>query len=429
MMPNREHGALVQAGGFDGAGLGQMARNSFNELISSILISLPLHYRTFSSIGPAMSSKSVAMRALLLALCLPVLLAACSKNEAEADAGNSAQAVSVVPAIQREMARGITVSGPASPVEDMQLGVEVSGLRVTALNVDVGQSVQRGQVLLTLDHRMLDADLAQANAALREAEAGAELARSNYARGQNLAKDQFISAMQLDELRAARTQGEARVGTARASRDTAALRRSFADLRAPASGIISQRLVQPGQVVAAGTPLMHLIRDGRLEWRAELPASQLGLVKPGDVIRLNSSEGVAIEGRVRAVSPGVDAASRTGTVYADLPPGLLAAGILQAGAFLEGRIDTGTGKVLAVPAEAVVLRDGFPTVYVLDAGQSSVHAQRIETGSREGRYVEVRAGLEAAAQVVIEGAGFLADGDKVRVVPASAAAAQPGTQP
>ncbi|MDO5609434.1 MAG: efflux RND transporter periplasmic adaptor subunit [Pseudomonadota bacterium] len=370
-----------------------------------------------------MSSKPVALPALLLA--------ACGKAEPEADQSNSAQAVSVAPAIEREMARGITVSGPASPVEDMQLGVEVSGLRVTALNVDVGEPVQRGQVLLTLDHRMLDADLAQANAALREAEAGAELARSNYARGQNLAKDQFISAMQLDELRAARTQGEARVGTARASRDTAALRRSFAELRAPADGIISQRLVQPGQVVAAGTPLMHLIRDGRLEWRAELPASQLGVVKPGDVIRLSSSEGTAIEGRVRAVSPGVDAASRTGTVYADLPPGLLAAGTLQAGAFLEGRIDTGTGKVLAVPAEAVVLRDGFPTVYVLDAGQSSVHAQRIETGGREGRYVEVHAGLEAATQVVIEGAGFLADGDTVRVVPASAAdaATQPGTQP
>lgn len=381
--------------------------------------------------GSVMSTKPVALRPLLLTFSLSLLLAACSKGEPAADDASSAQAVSVTPVIQRDMARGITVSGPASPVEDMQLGVEVSGLRVTALNVDVGQFVRRDQVLLTLDHRMLDADLAQANAALREAEAGAELARSNYARGQNLAKDQYISAMQLDELRAARTQGEARLGTARASRDTAALRRSFADLRAPANGIISQRLVQPGQVVSAGTPLMHLIRDGRLEWRAELPASQLGLVKPRDVIRLIGSEGVNIEGRVRAVSPGVNAASRTGTVYADLPPGLLEAGTLQAGTFLEGRIDTGTGKVLAVASEAVVLRDGFPTVFVLDAGKSVVHAQRIETGAREGRFIEVRGGLEGAAQVVIEGVGFLADGDKVRVVPGSTAdaAAQSEAKP
>lgn len=371
--------------------------------------------------------RSVLKPFIALAVASVLVLPGCKKDDdakAAADAAAaSAMAVSTAPVVQREMASGLTVSGPVSPVEDMQLGVEVSGLRVTSLKVDVGQSVQRGQLLLTLDHRTLDADLAQANAALREAEAGAALARSNLARGQQLAAGQYISAMQLDELRAARTSSEARLGTARASRDSVALRRSFADLRAPASGIISQKLVQPGQVVAAGTPLLHLIRDGRLEWRAELPAAQLATVKPGDVIRLADGQGNVIDGRVRAVSPGVDATRRTGTVYADLPPGLLASGRLQSGAYLEGRIDTGIGQVLAVPADAVVLRDGFPTVYLLDAGKSVVHAQRVETGVREGDLVEVRTGLKPGAQVAVAGAGFLADGDRVRVVPANATAA------
>lgn len=358
-------------------------------------------------------------RALLLAACLPLALAACGKDEAAPETA-TAPAVSVVAAELRELASGITVSGPAAPVEAMQLGVEVSGLRVTSLPVDVGQKVRRGQVLLTLDHRMLDADLAQANAALREAEAGAQLARANLARGESLARDRYISAMQLDELRAARTQGEARLGTARAARDTAALRRSFADLRAPAEGIISRRLVQPGQVVAAGAELMRLIRDGRLEWRADLPAAQLAQIKPGDLVRLRDHAGQPIEGRVRAVSPGVDAASRTGTIYADLPPDLLESGRVQADAFLEGRIDTGTSRVLAVPAEAIVLRDGFPTVFVVDA-KSLAHQRRIETGARDGGFVAVASGLESGERVVIEGAGFLADGDQVRVVPPSAA--------
>lgn len=361
--------------------------------------------------------------ALALAFCLSVALAACSQpDEAPVDPQASAQAVSVAAVEQRQIARSISVSGPASPVEDMELGVEVSGLRVTALNVEVGQAVSRGQVLLRLDQRMLDADLAQANAALREAEAGAQLARANYARGQSLAGDQFISAMQLDELRAARTQGEARLGTARAARDTAALRRSFADLRAPASGIISQRLVQPGQVVSAGMPLLHLIRDGRLEWRADLPAEQLARVKPGDIIRLRTASGEAIEGRVRAVSPGVDAQTRTGTVYADLPAGLLAAGTLQAGAFLEGRIDTGIESVLAVPSEAVVLRDGYPTVFVIGENNTA-RQQRIETGARDGGFVAVQSGLDNGVQVVVEGAGFVADGDVVRIVPRTGVAA------
>lgn len=354
-------------------------------------------------------------------LLLPALLAlsACNKDTSEADASAAAaiaaQAVTTAPATPREMASGLGVSGPVSPVEEMQLGVELSGQRVTALNVDVGQQVRRGQVLLTLDHRLLDADLAQANAALREAEAGAGLARANLARGQDLARDQYISAMQLDELRAARTQSEARLGTARASRDAIALRRSFAELRAPADGIISKRLVQPGQVVGAGQELLRLIKGGRLEWRAELPANQLGQVQPGDVVQLATRDGASVQGRVRAVSPGVDATTRTGTIYADLPE----PGALQPGTYLEGRIATGRARVLAVPAAAVVLRDGFPTVFVVEGGKA--RAVRIEAGSRTEGFVEVRRGLQAGAQVVVEGAGFLGDGDPVRVVPSAPA--------
>lgn len=361
--------------------------------------------------------------ALLLATALPMLLMACKPAEKAEDAANkppvSLQAVSLAQASERELTRALVVSGPVSAVEEMQLGVELSGLRVTALHVDAGQAVKRGQLLLTLDHRMLDAELAQADAALREAEAAAGLARSHFARGENLANSQYISAMQLDELRAARTQGEARLGTARAARNTAALRRSFAELRAPADGIISKRLVQPGQVVMAGAELLRLIKNGRLEWRAELPASQLGQVNVGDVIHLSAPDGSALQGRVRAVSPGVDAATRTGTVYADLPAGLLQSRTLQAGTYLEGRIDSGIQKVLAVPADAVLLRDGFPVVFVLD-DKAQARLQRIETGERVDGFVEVKSGLAVGTQVVLEGAGFLTDGDKVRVLPASA---------
>src|SRR3546814_10709353 len=90
----------------------------------------------------------------------------------------------------------------------MQLGVEISGARVTALNVDVGQQVRKGEVLLELDHRSLDSELQQARAALAEAEAGVELARANLARGELLVKDKYISASQLDELPATRTRAE-----------------------------------------------------------------------------------------------------------------------------------------------------------------------------------------------------------------------------
>jgi RND family efflux transporter MFP subunit len=360
----------------------------------------------------------------VLALVAALALTACSgesPDTSEAAAPSSAMAVTTAPVEMRDLARNVLVSGAVAPVEEMQLGVEVSGLRVTDLLVDVGQQVRRGQVLLRLDHRMLDSELAQAEAGLREAEAGAALARANLVRGENLVRERYISATQLDELRAARTQSEARVGTARAGRDASALRRSFAELRAPADGIVSKRLVQPGQVVAAGGELLRLIRDGRLEWRAELPVAQLAAVKPGDRIELRGPGGSVVEGRVRAVSPGVDVATRTGTVYADLPdPKGLAAG-----AYLEGRIDTGRARVATVPTAAVVLRDGFATLYTVEtkAGASVARAQRVRTGARSDGVVELLDGPKPGQRVVVKGAGFLADGDAVRVVQATTAPA------
>lgn len=363
---------------------------------------------------------STAARLVLLIALASSSLAGCSGKDAAADAApapSAAMAVATAPVTVRALPRSVSVSGAVAPVEEMQLGVEVSGLRVTALSVDVGETVRRGQVLLRLDTRMLDSELAQAAAALREAEAGAALARANLTRGQNLARERYISATQLDELRAVRTQSEARVGTARAVRDAAALRRSFAELRAPADGVISKRLVQPGQVVMAGGELLRLIRDGRLEWRAELPVAQLTAVSPGDRIALRAPGGADIEGRVRAVSPGVDAATRTGTVYADLPqPEGLAPG-----AYVEGRIDTGTLDAATVPVGAVVLRDGFPTVFLVErkAGATHARAVRVRTGTKADGAVQLLDGPKPGQSVVTSGAGFLADGDRIRVVEAS----------
>ena len=340
-----------------------------------------------------------------------LLLSACGGDNADTAPAPAAPAVTAATVTEREFPRGIEVSGEVAAVEEMQLGVEISGLRITELLVDVGMPVRRGQVLMRLDRRMLESDLAQTEAALREAEAGAALARANLARGQNLAEQRFISATQLDELRAARTQGEARVGTARAVRDTARLRLGFTELRAPDDGVISRLLAQPGQVVMNGGELLRMIRDGRLEWRAELPVAQLATISPGDRVALRGLRGERVEGRVRAVSPGVDPATRTGTVFVDVP----ASPAVMTGAFLEGRIETGLARAATLPAAAVVQRDGFPTVFVI-AANGTVKAQRVRTGLRDGALLELVEGPRPGARVVVRGAGFLADGDRVRVV-------------
>ena len=165
---------------------------------------------------------------------------------------------------------------------------------------------------------------------------------------------------------------------------------------------------------------MRLIRDGRLEWRAELPAAQLTAIQPGQRVELRTAAGNLVEGSVRSVSPGVDTATRTGTVFVDLPKpdGLVA------GAYLEGRIDTGIAQAATVPAAAVVLRDGFPTLFVV--GRDGVaQARRVRTGAKAGTQadpqIELLDGPKPGEQVVVRGAGFVADGDRVRVVAPAAA--------
>ena len=306
----------------------------------------------------------------------------------------------------------------------MQLGVELGGLRVTDLHVDVGERVRKGELLLELDARAVESERAQARAAHAEAQAGRELAQANLRRGEALAKEQLIAASALDELRAARSQAQARVATARAALDAAQLRVDFTRLRAPDDGIIFKRLVEPGQVVAAGTELLRLIRDGRLEWQAELASDELARVSVGDPVTLDAPGGAVAEGRVRALSPGVDATTRTGTLYADLPEPQG----LQVGQFVPGRIATGAGQALTVPAAAVVERDGYP--YVFTVGADGIAKRlRVRTGTRAGADVEILDGLEAGTPVAVRGAGFLGDGDRVRVVADGAAPAASNATP
>jgi RND family efflux transporter MFP subunit len=366
--------------------------------------------------------------ARLVLFCLLVsLLAACGGDKADSPAEGAPAAgagadgaatptglaVTLAPVQSRRIERGVIASGPVAAWEEMQLGVELSGLRVTALHVDVGQQVRRGQVLLELDRRTLESDLRQSDAAHAEATAGVQLAAVNLKRGDALVSSKLISASAHDELRAALVQAQAREATTRAQRDGVRLRRDYATLRAPDDGIIAKRLVQPGQVVAAGAELLRLIRQGRLEWRPELAEADLARVAVGDAVALRDPSGAAVTGTVRAVSPGVDTGTRTGTAYADLPE---PAG-LKAGAYVQGRVLTDASPGLVVPAGAVVVRDGYPYVFTVDA-QSRAQRVRVRTGERVGAWIEVLDGVKASERVVVQGAGFLGDGDAVRVVDA-----------
>ncbi|WP_339827332.1 efflux RND transporter periplasmic adaptor subunit [uncultured Arenimonas sp.] len=335
----------------------------------------------------------------LLALSCGLLLAACGSDQA-ASPSTPSLSVSVAEPAMQTLPRRIAASGSIAAWEEVVLGVELSGQRVASVEVEVGDVVEKGQPLLRLDTRTLAMEL-------RQAEANLKVASANARRGERLRREQLVAASEAEQLIA----GEI---TARAQAENARLRMEFATLRAPHDGVISARNVQPGQVITAGAELLRMIRDQRLEWRAELPEAALVQIEEGMPVRLQAPDGQPVEGTVRTISPGLDSRSRTGTVFADLPD----PGGLRAGMYAAGEIELAEREVRTVPAAAIVERDGYRYLFVL--GEGDVVAQRrVELGARSGDVVEVTEGLQGDERVVVEGAGFLADGDLVRVVAAS----------
>ena len=354
--------------------------------------------------------------------CLPAallaLLSACGPpGEAPPPPGPTAGlVVTTTNAGNSEITRDLVASGSVAAWQEMSLGVELAGIRAAEVLVEVGDEVQAGDPLVRLDRRTLQVQARQAEASLAQAEASLELARANARRGESLVEEGLISSSELDQLRADLLRAEAELTTAGANLDEARLRLSFATLRAPDAGVISARTVQPGQVITTGAELLRLIRQGRLEWRAELAERDLTRVTEGATVIINAPNGETVAGKVRTISPAVDPDSRNGLLYADLPN----PGPLRAGMFAQGRIFLGVAAARVLPSESIVFRDGFPYVFVvspLDEGDGEllkVERRRISTGAREGKVTEVISGLARDERVVLRGAGFLSDGDIVR---------------
>jgi RND family efflux transporter MFP subunit len=323
-----------------------------------------------------------------------------------------ALAVAVVPAVSRPLARTISGDGSVVAWQELVLGAEAGGLRVAEVAVEEGDHVRQGQVLVRLDDAVPAAQLAQAEAGLTEAEAALGIARADLNRALELSRSQNTPRQVLEQRQAAARQAEARLASARAARDEARARLGQTRIEAPHDGVVLRRSVLPGAVTAVGQEMVRLLRDGRLELDARVPELDLGVVAPGQAVTVwHGTRQIAAT--VRAVAPNVTADSRLGTVHVALP----ADSGLRPGMFARAEIRAEASPGIVVPQEAVVFRDGAAGAFVLEGQQ--VRLRRLTTGLRRDGMVEVLDGLKVGDRVVRTGAGFLADGDVVRVTPAT----------
>lgn len=323
----------------------------------------------------------------------------------------------------QELTRSVPVSGTLKAVNSAFVKARVAG-ELQALTVREGDGVRAGQVIARIDATEYAARLRQAQQQADAARAQIDIAQRQYDNNKALVSQGFISHTALDtslaSLNAARASYEAAVAAA----DVA--RKSLNDtvLKAPMPGFVSQRLAQAGERVAVDARIVEIVDLSRVEVEAALSAEDAAAVRVGQPAQLQV-EGLEqpVPARVTRINPSTQPGSRSILVYLQLKalPGL------RQGLFVQGVLDTGKFKALAVPLEAVRSDKPAPYVQIVEGGQ--VRHVGVPLGARgraAGQEMVAVRGLAEGAQVLAGAVGPLREGTAVQTAPAAAPPAQAG---
>ena len=350
-----------------------------------------------------------------------------------------AAAVTVARVAQADFVESVQATGSLVAREEILVGPEVEGLRITEVLADEGMRVKKGDVLAKLVAETLDAQLAQNDAALARATATIAQARSTIVQAEarvvesknaferakplraagHMAESAFDQREQAARTTQAQlvaaedglTAAEAEKAQIQAQRRELTWRRGRTEVVAPADGIISRRMARIGGYAAgAAEPMFRIVANGEVELDAEVTETRMAAIKIGQPARVEITGLGEIAGTVRLVSPEVDKSTRLGRLrifLGDNPA-------LRVGAFARGSIETASGRGLAVPASAILYGPDGASVQVVRSNR--VETRKIKTGLVAGALTEVREGLSEGDVVVARSGTFLRDGDAVRPV-------------
>lgn len=363
------------------------------------------------------------------------------------DAGDSATpTVTVVPTDIREVIAEVPITGTLVPREEILVTPQLTGVQIRKVNVDVGDWVNAGDVLVLLRSDLFEAQLSQAEAQLASAESAIRQARNQITsteasqtqaeselermvtlmEGGNVSQATYDAALaQAAAARAAAasardglTIAEAQRAQAFSQRDIARLNLSWTQIVAPVGGIIGTRNADVGALTAVGqAPLMTIIGGGVIELSAEVIETSLGELEPGQggSVQVSGADRDLI-GLVRIVAPTVDPVTRLGEVRITVEGDAA----LRSGVFASGSIVTDRHDATTVPVTAVLTDNAGPYVQVVRDG--TVERREVVPGLIWRSYREIMTGLAPGETVIARAGAFFRDGDHVRPVEAATGA-------
>lgn len=305
--------------------------------------------------------------------------------------------------------RVFAVPGSVVPAQRLQVTSRINGF-IDRIHVDEGDLVEVGSALVDIDDRQLEAGIRAAEASLESAKADLADAEADVERFQSLAKKQVLSEDELRDARVRRALASAQVEKMRAELDVHREDRRYARVISPVPGQVRERLRDPGDLITAGEPVLHLDVLGAMEFEVYVPASRLGSVSSGHSVQiLLDPSDAPLEGTVISVIHSADATTRRYKVRIALPDDPL----IAPGQFGSAVLQIGDDNVTIVPQPAVVSRAGVDGVFLVD-GDETIRFRSVRLGRRWGDEREVLAGLEPGSQIVMKPSSGLRDGDRVR---------------
>lgn len=290
------------------------------------------------------------------------------------------------------------VDGVVEAQRQATLSAEVAGT-VEKVNFDVDDFVEKGEVVLEIRDREYRARLQKAQAALDEARANLRQVQLEFARSEDLRQRKLISQADFDKASANLAAAQARRDSAEANLAEAREQIGYTVVRAPYSGVVVERHVEPGESVTAGQPIMSGYSSGHLRVSAQVPQSLIGSLRENRsarVIRLE--DGRDVEVTKITIHPFANAQNHAFEVRFDLPE---SPGGLYPGMLVKVALTTGETNRLLVPQQALVSRSEVNAVYVLD-DEGRLSLRQVRPGNRYGDRVEILAGLEENERVALD---------------------------
>ncbi|WP_019701326.1 efflux RND transporter periplasmic adaptor subunit [Paracidovorax oryzae] len=350
-------------------------------------------------------------RAALAVLAATFALFGCSKSAPAPEPERSVKLLTVGTA---PLQTRLEYAGEVRARVESRLGFRVAG-KIVQRQAELGQRVQTGQLLAQLDPRDYQLSLEAARAQVASAQTQRDLAAADYQRFSALKSQNFISGAELDRRAATLKAAEASLEQARAQSASQGNQAGYTRLLADAAGVVTGIDAEPGQVVAAGTPVVRIAQDGPRDVVFSVPEDRVARVRPGQSVSVRLwSGGPSAHGRIREVAASADPVTRTFlakvALASDNPPPLGATAYVT-----PDMPDQDGAQAIKLPTSALRQEGTQTAVWIYEPSSGTVRSQVIQVARADGNEVVVGAGLTPGMQVVATGVHVLSPGQKVQI--------------